>query len=149
MDEKLKAVVGPHPPLPLPHLRDRDQFEVDPIRIEAIVYARIRLDPIAVDIARIRFLRTEAPVDIDLLDPGFPKRADGGAKPFQQPSAPRRKRETPSYLFQSCSMIARRQRTGCGVKRRNRAASIISKIIPVVNDYAVIAHCHLELVGNG
>jgi hypothetical protein len=46
-------------------------------------------------------------------------------------------------------MIARRQRTGCGVKRRNQAASIISEIIPVVNDYAVIAHCHLELVGNG
>src|SRR5665647_1768491 len=142
MDKKLNAVVCPHPPLPLPYVRNKDQLEVGPIRIETIIDARVRLAPIAIDIPRIRLLRTEAAVDVDLLDPGIPKRVDGGTKPFQQPATPRRERETPAYLLQRCSMITRRQRTGSGVKRRNQATSIISETTPVVNIYDVKAHCH-------
>jgi hypothetical protein len=50
MDKKLNAVVCPHPPLPLPYVRNKDQLEVGPIRIETIIDARVRLDPIAIDI---------------------------------------------------------------------------------------------------
>jgi hypothetical protein len=124
---------------PLPYLRDKDPFEVDPIWIETVVDTRVRLDPIAIDIPRIGLLRTEAPVDVDLLNTRVPKRVDGDANPFQQPSTPRRERETPAYLYQCCSMITRRQRAGPGVKRRNQATSIISETMLIVNYYAVMS----------
>jgi len=83
MDKELKAVVGPHSPLPFPHMRNENQPEVDPVPFDAIINAVIGLNPIAVHITGIRLLRTETAVDVDLLNPGWPKRFDGGAEPFQ------------------------------------------------------------------
>jgi hypothetical protein len=36
MNEEFDTVIHPHPPLPLPHLRYENHFEVDPIRIDSI-----------------------------------------------------------------------------------------------------------------
>jgi hypothetical protein len=63
MDEEFDTVIHPHPPLPLPHLRNENQFEVDPIRIDPIINIVVRLDPITVHISRIGLVRAEAPVD--------------------------------------------------------------------------------------
>ena len=85
MNEELNSVVAPHPPLPLPYHWNQDQFEVDPVGIDAIIDALVGLNPIAVDITGIRLLRTEAAVDIDLFNTGRPKGLDGGAESPQQP----------------------------------------------------------------
>jgi hypothetical protein len=53
MDEEFDTVIHPHPPLPLPHMRYQNHFEVDPIRIDPIIDIVVRLDPINVHISRI------------------------------------------------------------------------------------------------
>jgi hypothetical protein len=52
MDEKLHAVIRPHPPLPVPTLH-QNHFEVDPIRIDAIIYAVVWFDSVSVYITWI------------------------------------------------------------------------------------------------
>jgi hypothetical protein len=70
-------------------MRNQDQLEIDPVRIDPVIDAVVGLNPIAIDIARIRLLRTETAVDVNLLDAGCPKGADGGTEPFYQPPAAR------------------------------------------------------------
>jgi hypothetical protein len=77
MDKEFHAVVRPHPPLPLPNMRDENQLEIYPIRIDAIVYAIVRLDPVTVHISGIRLLGAEASVDKNVFDTGRPKCSDG------------------------------------------------------------------------
>src|ERR1035437_39618 len=119
MNEEFNSVVAPHAPLPLPHERNQDQFKVDPVRIDAIIDAIVRLNPIAVDITGIWLLRTEAAVDVDFSNARRPKCLDGGAEPLQQPSATGRETEAPSDLFQRCLMISWWQRTGVRVDRKS------------------------------
>jgi hypothetical protein len=47
MNEEFNSMVGPHSPFPLPNLRNEEQLEVDPVGIDAIIDARVRLNPIA------------------------------------------------------------------------------------------------------
>jgi hypothetical protein len=82
MNEELHPVINPHPPFPFPQIGYQDQFEMDPIRIDPVIDTMIRFDPITIHITGIRLLRTEAPVDKDLLDPGCPKCIYSSAKPF-------------------------------------------------------------------
>jgi hypothetical protein len=138
MDEKFHAVIRPHPPLPLPHLRHENHFEVDPIRIDPIINIVVRLDPITVHISRIGLVRAEAPVDEYVLNTGKPKCFDGGAQAFQEPVPPRGEPEPASYFFQCCPMIAGWQRTGGRVERRNHTTSMMSGISRNVNIEAVI-----------
>src|ERR1035441_10366313 len=138
MNEEFNPMVTPHPPLPLPHERNQDQTEVDPIRVDAIIDALVGLNPVAVDITRIWLLRTEATVDIDLFDTGGPKSFDGGAEPLQQPPTTGREAEALPDLLQRGLMISRWQRASARVKLRNqRATSIISGTIINVNINAV------------
>ena len=65
------AMVGPPTPLPLPNVRNQDEFEIG---IDAIGDAFVGLDPVPLNITGIRFLRTKAAVDGDLLDAGRPKK---------------------------------------------------------------------------
>src|SRR5215471_18688633 len=106
MNEELNAMVSPHSRLPLPDMRNQEQFEVDPIGIDAIEDALVGLNPIAVDIPGIRLLRAEAAVDVDLLDPGCPERLNGGAEPLQQPSTTSRETEMLPDLLQSCLIVS-------------------------------------------
>ena len=76
MDEKLHAMIRPHPPLPFPNLRDENHLEIDPIRVDAIIHTVVRLDPVSVHIARIGLLRAEAPVDENVLNSSPPKCSD-------------------------------------------------------------------------
>jgi hypothetical protein len=46
MDEKLHTVIGPHPPLPFPNVQDQNHLEIDPIRLDAIIHAVVRPDPV-------------------------------------------------------------------------------------------------------
>src|ERR1039457_345456 len=116
MDKKLNAMVGPHSPLPLSNVRNKNQLEVDPVRIDAIIDARVGLNPIAIDITRIRLLRTEAAVNVDFLNAPRPKSFDGGAEPLQQPLTTGRETKALPDLLQRCLMISRWQRAGAGVK---------------------------------
>ena len=79
MNEELNPMVTPHTPLPLPNDRGQSQFEVDPVWIDAIIDARIGLNPIAVDITVIWLLRKEAAVDVDFSNARRPKFVDGGS----------------------------------------------------------------------
>jgi hypothetical protein len=63
MDEEFHAVIGPHPPLPLPNMWDQNHLKIDPIGIDPIVYTIVRLDPVTVHITGIGLLSAEAPVD--------------------------------------------------------------------------------------
>jgi len=45
-------------------------------------------------IARVWLLGAKAPVNVNLLDPGCPKRRKRGTKALQQPSTPRGESET-------------------------------------------------------
>ena len=74
MDEELHAVIGPHPPLPFPNMRDQDHLEFDPISIDAIIHASVWLDPISVHITWIELLGAKAPVDEDVLNASRPER---------------------------------------------------------------------------
>lgn len=82
MDEKLNALVDLHSRLPFPHKRSQDQLEIDPVGIDAIIDSVIGLNPITIDISGIWLLGTEAVVDVDLLNPGRPKRLNGPTEPF-------------------------------------------------------------------
>jgi hypothetical protein len=136
MDEKLNAMVDPHSRLPFPQMRNQDQLEIDPVGIDAVVDSVIGLNPIAVDISGIWFLGTEAAVDANLLNPGRPKRLNGRTEPFQQPTTPRRKRQTPFHLFQRRLMVAGRKSPGFRIERRDQITSIISRTFNKVNIYA-------------
>src|SRR5438067_2173748 len=98
MDEELHAVFRPHPPLPFANLRDQQHLEIDPIRIDAIIYAIVRFDPVSVHIARVRLLCAEASVNEYVLNASRPKCTDGGPQSLQEPTPPRRESEPPSYL---------------------------------------------------
>jgi len=50
MDEKFNTVISPHSQLPLPHMRNENQLEVDPVGIDAIIDAGVGLNPIAVEV---------------------------------------------------------------------------------------------------
>ena len=76
MDKELNAIFYPHPWLPLPRMRNQDQFEVNPVGLDALIHSRIRFHPIAINVSRIGFLRAEAAVNVDLLYPSCPKRLD-------------------------------------------------------------------------
>src|SRR5712692_4779320 len=102
MDEEFDTVIHPHPPLPLPHRRYENHFEVDPIRIDPIINTVVRLDPITVNIARIGLLRAKAPVDEYVLNASRPKRCHRGSQSLQKPTAPRSEPEPASYFFQCC-----------------------------------------------
>ena len=84
MDEEFHPLLGPHSPLPHPCLRNEHELEVDPVRVNAFVNIRIRFDPVPIDIARVWLLGAKAPVNVNLLDPGCPKRRERGAKALQQ-----------------------------------------------------------------
>jgi hypothetical protein len=140
MNEKLNAMVCPHSPLPLSHLRNQDQLEIDPVRVDTIVNALVGLDPIAIDVTGIRLLRTEAAVDVDLLDAGCPKGFDGGVEPLLQPLTPRCETKVLCDLLQRRLMISRWLRASARVEDWNQAASIILEIIIDVNTYAVILY---------
>jgi hypothetical protein len=112
-------MVGPHSPLPLPKVRNEDQFELDPVGIDAIIDPLIGFNPVAINITWVRFLRTEATVDKDTFNTGSPKGLDCGAEPLQQPSTTWRKAETIPDLLQRCLMISRWESAGSGVERRN------------------------------
>src|SRR5712675_1263207 len=148
MDEKLQAVIRPHPPLPFPNLRDRNHLEIDPIRVDAIISAVVRLDPISIHIAWIGFLRAETSVDEYVLNTSRPKRRHGGSQSLQKPTAPRSEPEPASYFLQCCPMVTRRQCTGGGIESRNHATSMMSGTIRNVNNNAVIATTlHLSVPG--
>src|ERR1700722_3883634 len=138
MDEEFDPVIHPHPPLPLPHMRYENHFEVDPIRIDPIINTVVRLDPITVHIARIGFLRAETPVDEYVVNAGQPKCFDGGPQAFQEPAPPRSEPEPASYFFQCCPVITRRQRTSARVESRNHTTSMMSGTRRNVNSNAVI-----------
>jgi hypothetical protein len=89
MDEEFDTVIHPHPPLPLPHMRYENHFEVDPIRIDPIINVVVRLDPITVHISRIWLVRAEASVDEYVLNTGTPKCLDGSPQAFQESTPPR------------------------------------------------------------
>ena len=74
MNLNTNAMVGPPAPRPLPNVRNQDEFEIDPVGIDAIRDAFVGLNPVPLDITGIRFLRTKAAVDVDLLDAGRPKK---------------------------------------------------------------------------
>jgi len=103
-----------------------------------MIDALVGLNPIAVDITGIGLLRTEAAVDIDLLNTGRPKGLDGSAESLQQPSTTGRETKAHPDLLQRCPMISRWQPARVGVKRRNQnaTASILRTII-TVNSAAV------------
>src|SRR5947208_16910420 len=107
MNEELNPMVAPHTPLPLPNERNQDQFEVDPVGIDAIINTFVGFDPIAVDITGIWLLRTEAAVNIDFLNAGFPKRLDCSPEPLQQPSTTGCETEALANLLQRSLMISR------------------------------------------
>jgi hypothetical protein len=139
MDEEFDTVIHPHPPLPLPHMRYENHFEVNPIWIDPIINAVVRLDPVTVYIARIGLLRAETPVDEYVLNTGKPKCFDGGPQAFQEPKPPRSEPEPASYFFQGCPMITGWQRTGGRVESRNHTTSMMSGTSLNVNIKAVIA----------
>src|SRR5262249_34795330 len=137
MDEEFDhPVISPHAPLPFPNALSQHQCEIDPVRVDSLVDSRIRLNPIPVDVTRIRFLGTETPVNVDLHNTCLPERLDGGAESLQKPSPPRREAKALGYFVRGCLMIARRQSAGIRVERRNQAASIISDTIYNVNENA-------------
>src|SRR5580700_7092978 len=138
MDEEFDTVIRPHPPPPLPHMRYENHFEVDPIWIDPIINAVVRLDPITVHIARIGLLRAETPVDEYVLNTGKPKCFDGGPQAFQDPTPSRSEPEPASYFFQCCPMITGRQRPGGRVESRNHITSMMSGTSLNVNTKAVI-----------
>jgi len=67
MHEELDAVVDPHTPFHGSHARSRHQLEVNPRRVKAFVNPIIRFNPVTVSVARLRFLRAEAPIDKNLF----------------------------------------------------------------------------------
>jgi hypothetical protein len=140
MDEEFDTVIHPHPPLPLPHLRYENHFEVDPIRIDPIIDIVVRLDPITVHIARIGLLCAEAPVDEYVLNTSQPKCFDGGPQAFQEPTPSRSEPEPASYFSQCCPMVTGRQRSGGRVESRNHATSMMSGTSLNVNAKAVIVN---------
>src|SRR5580700_10676168 len=138
MDEEFDAVIRPHPPPPLPHMRYENHFEVDPIWIDPIINTVVRLDPVTVYIARIGLLSAETPVDEDVVNTGQPKCFDGGPQAFQEPAPPRSEPEPASYFFQCCPVITRRQRSSARVESRNHTTSMMSGTSLNVNIKAVI-----------
>ena len=80
MDEKLHALIHPHPPLPFPNVRDQPHLKIYPIRIDAIIHALIWLDPISIHITWIRLLGAKAPVDENVLNASRPKRQHRGSQ---------------------------------------------------------------------
>src|SRR5580704_13273623 len=138
MDEEFDTVIHPHPPLPLPHMRYENHFEVNPIWIDPIINAVVRLDPVTVYIARIGLLRAETPVDEYVLNTGKPKCFDGGPQAFQEPTPPRSESEPACYFFQCCPMITGRQSTSERVESRNHTTSMMSGTSLNVNINAVI-----------
>src|ERR1700730_14032140 len=138
MDEEFDTVIHPHSPLPLPHLRYENHFEVDPIRIDPIIDAVVRLDPITVHIARIGLVRAEPPVDEYVLNTSQQKCFDGSPQAFQEPTPSRSEPEPASYFFQCCPMITGRQRPGGRVESRNHTTSMMSGTSLNVNIKAVI-----------
>src|ERR1700691_6484409 len=139
MDEEFDTVIHPHPPLPLPHLRHENHFEVDPIRIDPIIDIVVRLDPVTVHIARIGLLSAKTPVDEYVLNTSQPKCFDGGPQAFQEPTPSRSEPEPTSYFFQCCPVITGRQRTSARVESRNHTTSMMSGTSLNVNIKAVIA----------
>jgi hypothetical protein len=79
MNEKFNAMVGPHSPLPLPHMWNEDQLEVDPMGIDPFRNIGIRLGPVTIDVTRIGLFAAEAAINVKSLDPGRPKRSYLGA----------------------------------------------------------------------
>ena len=138
MNEELNPMVTPHAPLPLPYEGNQYQFEVDPVRIDAIIDALVGLNPIALDITGIRLLRSEAAVNIDFLNARLPERLDCGPEPLQQPSTAGRETEAFPDLFQRSLMISWWQPASDGIKSRNqKPPSIMSGTIINVNTFAV------------
>lgn len=80
MDEKLDAVVSPHPPFPFSDLRGENHLEINPVWLDAIVYAVVGLDPVSVEIAWIGFLGAEASVDKYILNASSPKGVGRGSQ---------------------------------------------------------------------
>ena len=71
-----------------PHLRNENQFEVDPIRIDPIINIVVRLNPIAIHIARgSGFSVQKHPVDEYLLNTSQPKCFDGGLQALSRANA--------------------------------------------------------------
>src|SRR5262249_42355431 len=108
MDEKLDAVIHPHPPLPFPNLRHQNHLEIDPVGIDAIIHAVVWFDPVSVHVARIGLLRAKASINEYVLDAGRPKSRHRDSQPLQKPAPPRRKSEPTSYLFQCCPIVTGR-----------------------------------------
>src|ERR1700691_5182727 len=102
MNKKLHAVICPHPPLPLPNVRHKNHFEVNPIRVDSLVHAIVRFDPVTINVTRIRLFSAEAAVDKNLIYPSHPKRFDCRSKPFQEPPSSWSEPEPPSDFLQCC-----------------------------------------------
>jgi hypothetical protein len=148
MNEKLNAMLRPHSPLPLAHMRNENQLEIDPVRIDAIIDAFVGLNPVAIDVSGIRSLGAKTTIDIDIRDPGHPKRFDGGTESLQQPPTPGRETKALRDLLQRCLMISRRQCTGRWIKRRYQAAPIISETKAIVNITVVVGTGHQQLLSS-
>jgi hypothetical protein len=138
MDEKLHAVICPHPPLALPNLWSENHFEIDPIRIDPIIYSVVRFDPVSVYISRVGLLGAKASVDDNLLNASGPKCSHGGPQALQKPTPPRSEPEPGFYFFQRCPMITGRQGASRAVESRNHPNSIMSGTNKNVNMLAVI-----------
>ena len=106
MYEKFHTVIRPHPPLPFPTLH-QNHLEVDPIGIDAIIYAVVWFDPVSVHITWIELLRAETSVDEYFLNAGRPKGGHRDSQSLQEPTALRRKPEPTADLFQCCPMTTR------------------------------------------
>src|ERR1700730_13124810 len=138
MDEEFDTVIHPHPPLPLPHMRYENHLEVDPVSIDPIINIVVRLDPIAIHIARIELLRARTPDEKDVVNTSQPECFDGGPQAFQEPTPSRSEPEPASYFFQCCPMITGRQRPGGRVESRYHTTSMMSGTSLNVNIKAVI-----------
>ena len=112
VDEKLDAVLGPHPPLQFSKARDQDQFEIDPVGIDPLINLFVGFDPIAVYVAGIGFVSAEATVDENISNTGLPESRHGFSQPSQQPTAPGRGIEPLCDLSHRRGMIAGRQGPG-------------------------------------
>ena len=133
VDEELHSMLSPHAPFPLSKPGHEDEREVDPVGLDAIVHPRVGLDPIAVDIARVRFLGAEAAIDVDVFDPRSSKGLDCGTKSLQEPSPPRCETEMFLSLFQCRRVSPRRKRAGLGLKCRDHPPLMVAETLEVIN----------------
>jgi hypothetical protein len=99
MDEKLYAVICPHPPLSLPNMRNENHFEIDPIGIDPIVYTVVRFDPVSVHITWIGLVRAETSINENILNTSRPKCSDGSQQSLQEPTPTRSGPEPASYFL--------------------------------------------------